>query len=315
MFDLVVRGDLVLPDRVLEGGYLAVRDGVLGAVGAGEAPEAAQEIENRDDPDAESLTYGAETADAGVATATVSGALLEVVGVSMGSTALRVTASDAAGESATQTVSVQVTDITEIFADQFDHDTGRWESFRDWGGGGGEFSIEAGQLSVWSRAPWFGIAETRIGAEAWTVTARVSQTDIPQWSGIGVATGAPVGEGASHYILLFGDNRGLLHSSNGDVEVLVMYNGSFLVRPNWRKQIDLRVREFYEVSFSLIDGTLSAKVNDETVLAITDLPEANGRIEKLWLLSNPRNNDAQGQPVLFDWVRVEGALASGGGVR
>ena len=27
MFDLVVRGDLVLPDRVLEDGFLAVRDG------------------------------------------------------------------------------------------------------------------------------------------------------------------------------------------------------------------------------------------------------------------------------------------------
>ena len=32
MFDLVVRGDLVLPDRVLAEGFLAVRDGVIGAL-------------------------------------------------------------------------------------------------------------------------------------------------------------------------------------------------------------------------------------------------------------------------------------------
>ena len=45
MFDLVVRGDLVLPDRVLAEGFLAVRDGVIGALGTGEAPEAAEEVD------------------------------------------------------------------------------------------------------------------------------------------------------------------------------------------------------------------------------------------------------------------------------
>ena len=34
-FDCVVRGDLVLPDRVLAAGYLAVRDGVIAALGTG----------------------------------------------------------------------------------------------------------------------------------------------------------------------------------------------------------------------------------------------------------------------------------------
>ena len=45
MFDLVVRGDLVLPDRVLAEGFLAVRDGTIGAIGTGEAPEAAETVE------------------------------------------------------------------------------------------------------------------------------------------------------------------------------------------------------------------------------------------------------------------------------
>lgn len=45
MFDLVVRGDLVLPDRVLEGGYLAVQGGVIGALGVGEAPPAAESVD------------------------------------------------------------------------------------------------------------------------------------------------------------------------------------------------------------------------------------------------------------------------------
>ena len=45
MYDLVVRGDLVLPDRVLAGGFLAVRDGTIGALGTGDAPEAAETVD------------------------------------------------------------------------------------------------------------------------------------------------------------------------------------------------------------------------------------------------------------------------------
>ncbi len=45
MFDLVVHGDLVLPDRVLAGGFLAVRDGLIGALGVGTAPDAAQTVD------------------------------------------------------------------------------------------------------------------------------------------------------------------------------------------------------------------------------------------------------------------------------
>ena len=40
MFDLMVRGNLVLPDRVLAGGYLGISDGAIGAVGTGPAPPA-----------------------------------------------------------------------------------------------------------------------------------------------------------------------------------------------------------------------------------------------------------------------------------
>ena len=45
MFDLVVHGDLVLPDRVLRGGFLAVRGGVIGALGVGDAPAAAESVD------------------------------------------------------------------------------------------------------------------------------------------------------------------------------------------------------------------------------------------------------------------------------
>jgi allantoinase len=39
-FDLVLRGDLVLPDRVVPGGYVAVREGRIAALGEGVPPEA-----------------------------------------------------------------------------------------------------------------------------------------------------------------------------------------------------------------------------------------------------------------------------------
>jgi len=39
-FDLVLKGTLVLPDRVVPGGYVAVRDGLVAEVGQGDAPAA-----------------------------------------------------------------------------------------------------------------------------------------------------------------------------------------------------------------------------------------------------------------------------------
>ena len=41
-FDLVVRGDLVLSDRILERGYVAVMDGAIAAIGQGLTPSAAE---------------------------------------------------------------------------------------------------------------------------------------------------------------------------------------------------------------------------------------------------------------------------------
>lgn len=40
--DLVIRGRLVLPDGILEGGWLAARDGSIAAIGTGDAPDATE---------------------------------------------------------------------------------------------------------------------------------------------------------------------------------------------------------------------------------------------------------------------------------
>ncbi len=45
MFDLVVRGDLVLPDKVLRDAWLGVAGGTIAALGVGEAPEAARIVD------------------------------------------------------------------------------------------------------------------------------------------------------------------------------------------------------------------------------------------------------------------------------
>ena len=39
-FDLVVRGNIVLPDRVVENGFVAASDGVIKAIGDGTPPPA-----------------------------------------------------------------------------------------------------------------------------------------------------------------------------------------------------------------------------------------------------------------------------------
>jgi len=47
VFDLIVRGDLVLPDRVLKDGYLAVQGDAIGAIGVGLAPKARETLDAR----------------------------------------------------------------------------------------------------------------------------------------------------------------------------------------------------------------------------------------------------------------------------
>jgi allantoinase len=47
--DLTIRGTLVLPDRLLPGGWLAVTDGRIAAIGSGEAPEAAESFDAGED--------------------------------------------------------------------------------------------------------------------------------------------------------------------------------------------------------------------------------------------------------------------------
>lgn len=45
VFDLVVKGKLVLPDRVVEDGYLAVADGKIAKIGSGAVPQAKQTVD------------------------------------------------------------------------------------------------------------------------------------------------------------------------------------------------------------------------------------------------------------------------------
>ncbi len=61
------------------------------------------------DPDGDVLTYAAASSATGVATVSVSGATLTIVGVAVGSAEVTVAATDAAGLTATQTFSLSVT--------------------------------------------------------------------------------------------------------------------------------------------------------------------------------------------------------------
>ena len=47
MFEVVIRGDLVLPDRVQDGGWLAVAGGSIAALGVGDPPDSARLIDAR----------------------------------------------------------------------------------------------------------------------------------------------------------------------------------------------------------------------------------------------------------------------------
>jgi|GEM_PF-4913637 len=46
-YDLVIRGDLVLPGQILPDGFLAIRDGRIAAIGDGAPPTAAAEHDAR----------------------------------------------------------------------------------------------------------------------------------------------------------------------------------------------------------------------------------------------------------------------------
>ena len=64
------------------------------------------------DPDGDALTYAAQSSNAGVATATMSGSELSVTGVGPGAAAITLTATDPGGLSASLTFAVEVTAAT-----------------------------------------------------------------------------------------------------------------------------------------------------------------------------------------------------------
>ena len=141
------------------------------------------------DPDGDALTYTAATSNAGVASVSMSGSRLTVVGIRSGSANVQVTAADPAGLTATQNVGITVRARTGGgFGDGFDDPS----SLNDWDVRNANAEVAGGVLHLTNRVSGsLGLAERSSppSLNQWSVSARVGRATRQASPGVASLTG------------------------------------------------------------------------------------------------------------------------------
>lgn len=274
------------------------------------------------DPDGDELTYSAESSDPSVATVSVTGTVLRVATVAVGTATGTVTATDPEGLSAS--VSFSVTTIPGaglVFRDDFDDDS----SLENW-----EFDDAAGDVSE-------GIFRvTNTADTVWGITGRALDPPITSWE-VRARVGrqadtiltapafvmADPGERGTEIFRIFIGTR-VLDFGGGDTET-INYGLQVFFEPEGREQgwyyigsdsVDFRgvsdaindgPGEFTDITVRVQDGVFAALAGEETLFAattaglsfgdaITEIAEVH-----LWTF-----DPALTAPSLLDWIEVNG---------
>ncbi|WP_420448608.1 hypothetical protein [Candidatus Palauibacter sp.] len=127
------------------------------------------------DANADELSFTASVSDKNVATATVTGSLLTLVGVRAGSTTLTVTAADPEGLTATQRANLTVEVVSGGFRDDFDSVS----SLADWNIVQASASVSDGVLRLGvtnPSVPAYAAREPALPVTSWKIRARYGRT-------------------------------------------------------------------------------------------------------------------------------------------
>ncbi len=274
------------------------------------------------DPDGDELTYSAESSDPSVATVSVTGSLVSVATVAVGTATGTVTATDPGGLSAS--VSFSVTTIpgaSLIFRDDFDDES----SLEDWGFENAEGEVSEGILRVTNTADTvWGIVGREVDPPitSWEVQARVGRQADTIQTALFFVVSEP-GELSTEAFRIFIGTR-VLDFGGGDTET-INYGLQVFFEPEGREEgwyfisgdgVDFRgisdainegPGEFTDFTVRVQDGIFAALAGEETLFAastaglsfgdaITEITQVH-----LWTF-----DPALTAPSLLDWIEVKG---------
>ena len=264
------------------------------------------------DPDGDELTYTAESSDAAVLTASVSGSSLTATAVSAGTATVTVTAADPDGLTATQSAEVTV-EARAGFRDDFDSDA----SLDDWEISDADAEVEDGLLRVANTTDdRFGVAEREVDPilTDWTIRVRMGRaaddgtvrmywiTEDDDFPAFGVSVG-PAGEGDEH------NYRFLLYS---DADEAWFYIGtqsgrSDAVRDAPGEFTELTIgRDGEEILLAAGDTELWRFTPSTVSVGGVGLENSLLRVSQIWLAGGGDDGSTQ----LFDWIDVTGTESS-----
>ena len=268
-----------------------------------------------EDPDGDALTFGAETSDAAIATASVEGSTLTVALVGAGMATVTATATDPGGLSASLEAAVTVTrpgTSQTVFRDNFDDD----RSLSNWQIRYGSHTISAGILrltTVEEYTPVF--ADRELGSEytSWEASAKLAREQVER--------------ARVHVAFHTGDQRYPLYGlfiGSGHFRDFQPVNYEFYIwdeqlfqgAGNWMvipgaygnsEAIHDAAGEFTEVTVTLVDGRL--RLDAGTTQLIELQLDASYPANIVGIRLSSFSFDV-GKTSLFDWVEVKGVPAS-----
>ncbi|WP_420633814.1 Ig-like domain-containing protein [Candidatus Palauibacter sp.] len=262
------------------------------------------------DPDGDDLTYTAESSDAAVVTASLSGSSLTVTAVAAGTATVTVTAADPDGLTAMQSAEITVEEEEEGagFRDDFDSDA----SLDDWETRNADAEIEDGLLRLISSTDdRLGLAEREVDPilTDWTIRVRMGRaadegtvrvywfTEDADFPAYGVSLG-PAGEGDEHNYRFLqydaADETWYYFSSwSGDSDAVRDGSGEFT---------DITIgRDGEEVFLAAGDTELWRFTPNRD-----PSPNSLRMVSQIWLASGGDDGSTQ----LFDWIDVTGTESS-----
>ena len=257
------------------------------------------------EPDGQEMTYSAEFSDQGVASGAVTGDVLAVAGVSVGTTAGTATATDAGGLSASQAFSVTVVEARQLLRDDFESD----ESLDNWEvSDSSNAQIEDGTLLLENVASgYLGFASTSLAASSWEVTAALGNTSDNVWAGLMVGADHPR---FSAYLILIGADDDDFGFGETDYRFFVFDdNGPFWTyTDDWYGQSDAiaDVGDLTSIGMAVDGGVLTVTAESSELLRVDLAANGFSDVSTFFTLATWPAGATTGQRGVFDWVEATG---------
>ena len=257
------------------------------------------------DPDAQTLSYQAESSNPSVMTVSVTGDTLIMTGGDLGTATGTATATDPGGLSTSQTFTLSVLEPYRLLRDDFETEA----SLANWTlGGDSEASVEDGRFWLENTVAGFlGLASFSIFASEWRVTASLGNATESAWAALVVLADH---ERFPAYMIQVGADGNSFGWGETDYRFLVrdQQEGLWATSEDWIGQSDAigDVGELTTISIAIEDGLLTVTTGATELLQIELAGTVLSGIATSAILASWPAQGTTGQRVFFDWVEVTG---------